>query len=54
MFKLYTDASDIKLEAVLMHKNDQEKDWVICYKAKILLLTEKNYPMSEKKCLAIM
>ncbi len=54
MFKLYTDASDIGLRAVLMQKNDQGKDRVICYKAKTLLLAEKNYPTTEKKCLAVM
>ncbi len=26
MFKLYTDISDIRLEIVLMQKDDQEKD----------------------------
>ncbi len=54
MFKLYTDASDVGLGAVLMQEDDQEKDWVICYKAKTLLLAEKNYPTTEKKCLTIM
>ena len=54
MFKLYTDASDIGLRAVLMQKNDQGKDRVICYKAKTLLLAEKNYLTTEKECLAVM
>ena len=54
MFKLYTDASDVGLEAVLMQKDDQGKDRVICYKAKTLLSSKKNYPTMEKKCLAIM
>ncbi len=54
MFKLYTNASDIRLGAVLIQENDQEKDQVICYKAKTLLPAEKNYPITEKECLAIM
>ena len=36
-----------------MQKDDQEKDQVICYEAKTLLLAEKNYPITEKECLAI-
>ena len=54
MFKLYTDASDVGLEAVLMQEDDQGKDWVICYKAKTLLPAEKNYLTTEKECLAVL
>jgi len=54
MFKLYTDASDVGLGAVLMQKDDQGKDRVICYEAKTLLLAEKNYLTIEKECLAVM
>ncbi len=54
MFKLYTDALDVGLKAVLMQKNDQEKDRVICYEAKTLLPAEKNYPITEKECLTVM
>src|SRR6266498_1280991 len=53
MFKLYTDASDVGLGAVLMQEDDQEKDRVICYEAKTLLLAEKNYLTIEKECLAV-
>ena len=53
MFKLYTDASDVGLGAILMQKDDQGKDRVICYEAKTLLSAEKNYPMMKKECLAI-
>src|SRR6266540_4309081 len=53
MFKLYTNASDVGLGAVLMQEDDQEKDRVICYEAKTLLPAEKNYPITEKECLAI-
>jgi len=54
MFKLYTNASDVRLGAVLMQEDDQEKNRVICYEVKILLPAEKNYPIMEKKCLAVM
>ena len=53
MFKLYTDISNIRLKAVLMQEDNQEKDWVICYEAKTLLSAEKNYSITKKKCLAI-
>ena len=53
MFKLYTNASDVGLGAVLIQEDDQEKDQVICYKAKTLLPAEKNYLTTEKECLAI-
>src|SRR6266542_3123383 len=54
MFKLYTDTSDVRLEAVLMQEDNQDKDRVICYEAKTLLPAEKNYPTTEKECLAVM
>src|SRR6266498_1842791 len=44
IFKLYTDASDVGLGAVLMQEDNQGKDRVICYEAKTLLPVEKNYP----------
>ncbi len=54
MFKLYTDTLDVGLGAVLMQEDNQEKDRVICYEAKTLLPAEKNYPITEKKCHAVM
>ena len=54
MFKLYTDASDVGLRAVLMQEDDQGKDRVICYEVKTLLPAEKNYPITKKECLAVM
>jgi len=54
MFKLYTNASDVKLEVVLMQKDNQRKDWVICYKVKTLLPAEKSYLITEKECLMVM
>ncbi len=54
IFKLYIDTSDMGLKAVLMQKDDQGKDQVICYEAKTLLPVEKNYLTTEKECLAVM
>ncbi len=54
MFKLYINASDVRLEVVLMQEDNQGKDWVICYEAKTLLLAEKNYSITEKECFVIM
>ena len=54
MFKLYTDASDVGLGAVLIQEKDQEKDQVICYEVKTLLSAKKNYPITEKECLVVM
>ena len=54
MFKLYTDASEIGLGAVLIQEDDQGKDRVICYEAKTLLPAEKNYLTTEKECLVVM
>ena len=54
MFKLYIDAFNIRLRAVLMQEDNQGKDRVICYEAKILLPAEKNYPITEKECLMVM
>ncbi len=45
---------DVDLEVVLMQEDNQEKDQVICYETKTLLLAEKNYLITKKKCLAIM
>ncbi len=53
MFKLYMNALDIELEAILMQKDNQKRNQVVCYKAKILLLAKKNYPTTEKEYLII-
>ncbi len=52
-FKLYTDVSDIRLEAVLAQDNEEGKERVIVYKARRLSVLERNYPTIEKKCLAV-
>ncbi len=54
MFKLYIDASNVRLRAVLMQEDDQGKDQIICYEVKTLLPAKKNYPTTEKKCLTVM
>ncbi len=54
IFKLYTDALDIRLGVVLMQENDQERDRMVCYEAKTLLPMKKNYPTTEKECLMVM
>src|SRR6266540_6464465 len=52
-FKLYTDASDTDLEAVLAQDDDEEKERVIAYEARRLSASEKNYLTTEKECLTV-
>ena len=52
-FKLYIDASDTSLGAVLAQDNKEGKKRVIAYEARRLRAPEWNYPTTEKKCLAV-
>ena len=52
-FKLYIDASDTSLGAVLAQDDEEGKESVIAYEAKKLSILERNYLTAEKKCLAV-
>src|SRR6266540_2418238 len=52
-FILYTDASREGIGTVLHQKDDQGKERIIAYASRALNQHEKNYPITEKECLAI-
>src|SRR6266540_50715 len=52
-FILYTDASREDIGAVLHQKDDQGKERIIVCVSRALNQHEKNYPITEKECLAI-
>ena len=52
-FILYMDASSEGIRAVLHQKDDQGKEHIIVCASRALNQHEKNYPITEKECLAI-
>ena len=52
-YKLYTDASDRGLGAVLCQENNEGKNQVIAYAVRSLNDTEKGYPTIDKEALAV-
>ena len=53
LFILYTDASGEGIGAVLHQKDDQGKERIIACASRALNQHKKNYPITEKECLAI-
>ncbi len=52
-FILYTDVLREGIGAVLHQKDNQGKERIIVYVSRALNQHEKNYPITEKECLAI-
>ena len=52
-FKLYTDASDTGLGAVLIQDNEKDQEKVVGYVSRTLNETERKWMTTEKECLAV-
>ena len=52
-FILYTNASREDIGVILHQKDDQGKERIIVYASRALNQYKKNYPITEKECLAI-
>ena len=52
-FILYTDASTFALGAILSQKGSDNKEHVIAYASRTLNVHERNYTITELKCLAV-
>ena len=52
-FIIYTDASGTELGAVLLQIRDDGKESVIAYASRSMNPAEKNYAITDQKCLAV-
>ncbi len=52
-FIFYTDVFKEDIGAALHQKDDQDKERIIAYASRALNQHERNYPITEKECLAI-
>ena len=52
-FKVYTDASNVGLEAILAQDDEEGKEKVVAFEARSLNPAEANLATTEKECLAV-
>ena len=53
LFMIFTDASAIKIEAILSQKDDQGQERVIQYASRQVSNTEWNYSATNLECLGV-